>query len=116
VIRRLLRSAAAPGIPEISVTELAADIKAGRDLQVIDVREPDEWHSGHIPGAMHIPLGELGRRMTELDYHRPLVVVCRSGNRSTIATSVLLQAGRTDVHNLDGGMLGWTRAGLPVER
>jgi rhodanese-related sulfurtransferase len=115
-MRWLQRAAGMPAIPEVSVNELAADLAAGRDVQVIDVREQDEWRSGHIPVARHIPLGDLGQRLSELDEQRPVVVVCRSGNRSAIATSALLKAGFMDVRNLDSGMLGWVRAGHVVER
>ena len=86
------------------------------DVQIVDVREPYEWEAGHIAGAIHIPLqalmsgGEAGR----VDRGRPVVAVCRVGNRSELAT-VMLQARGYDAANLEGGMEAWDRAGLPFE-
>ena len=82
------------------------------EFQVLDVREDGEWLAGRIEGALHIPLGELPGRLGELDRNRPVVAVCRSGNRSGVATEYLAQAGLS-AHNLDGGMKQWARAGLP---
>lgn len=76
---------------------------------LLDVREPDEWDAGHIPGALHIPLGELPQRLGELP-DGDLVVVCRSGGRSARAVAWLAQNGY-DALNLDGGMTAWSRAG-----
>jgi rhodanese-related sulfurtransferase len=101
---------------EMTATQLAEAVRATQDLQIVDVREPGEWRDGHIAGAAHIPLGDLGARHAELDPQRPIVMVCRSGNRSAHATRALITAGYADVANLTGGMLAWARAGLPVER
>jgi len=81
---------------------------------LIDVREPDEWDAGHAPGARHIPLGTLERRLRQVPADRRVVVVCRSGNRSAQATALLAREGR-DAVNLVGGMHAWKSAGLPVE-
>lgn len=105
-----------PPVPEIDARTLAAERSANRELQVVDVREPDEWAAGHLPGAIHIPLGDLSARARELDPARPVVAVCRSGNRSASATHFLLQSGFKDVRNLVGGMIAWTEAGEPVTR
>ena len=81
---------------------------------LLDVREPDEWVAGHAPDAVHIPLGELTERASrELPSGASLLVVCHSGGRSARATAWLNQAGY-DAVNLDGGMVEWARAGLPV--
>ncbi|MBK9178551.1 MAG: rhodanese-like domain-containing protein [Acidimicrobiales bacterium] len=80
---------------------------------LVDVREPDEWHAGHAPGAVHVPLGQLGQRLGELPADTRLVMVCRSGNRSGRATDALVKHGY-DAVNLVGGMQAWARAGLPV--
>ena len=85
----------------------------GDDFQVLDVREDSEWLDGRIEGALHIPLGELPGRLGELDRSRPVVAVCRSGNRSGVAVEYLARAGFS-AHNVDGGMRQWARAGLPV--
>jgi rhodanese-related sulfurtransferase len=83
------------------------------NLQLLDVREDDEWAAGHAPGALHIPLSQLGTRLGELDRRRALAVVCRSGNRSSRAVAALTAAGLT-AHNVDGGMTAWAAAGRPV--
>jgi sulfur dioxygenase len=86
-------------------------------VQIIDVREPAEYNGplGHIAGANLIPLGELTRRLPELDAGRPIVAVCRSGARSAQAVVILEQAGLKDVANLAGGMLRWRADGRPVQ-
>jgi rhodanese-related sulfurtransferase len=92
----------------------AQDLSTRRaDVHVLDVREQDEWDAGHISGSQHIPLGELGQRLTEVPTDRPIVAVCRSGSRSGAATRGLKQMGY-DVENLDGGLAAWSRAGLPL--
>lgn len=82
------------------------------ELQLIDVREPDEWAAGHIDGALHIPMGQLSQRRDELAQDRTIVAVCRSGNRSGQVVAALRGAGY-DAENLDGGMQAWARADLP---
>ena len=81
---------------------------------LLDVRERDEWNAGHAPGARHVPLGDLPNRLDSLPRDRQVVVVCRSGHRSSQATSFLVRSG-FDVVNLDGGMRAWATAGLPLE-
>jgi rhodanese-related sulfurtransferase len=88
-------------------------ITARQDLHVLDVREDDEWAAGHVAGALHIPLGQLGARLGELDPRQTLAVVCRSGNRSSRAVAALTAAGLT-AHNVDGGMTAWAAAGRPL--
>ncbi|MBO0776657.1 MAG: rhodanese-like domain-containing protein [Actinobacteria bacterium] len=80
---------------------------------VLDVREDDEWQAGHIPGALHIPLGELNVRYQEVDRDRELYVICRSGARSGQAAQALAGAG-WDAHNISDGMIGWHAAGRPM--
>ncbi len=84
------------------------------DVQLIDVRQPHEWEAGHIPQAAHIELAELAAQAGAIDRERPVVLVCRSGARSGMATTALSQAG-FDAHNMVGGMLEWTAAGLAME-
>jgi glyoxylase-like metal-dependent hydrolase (beta-lactamase superfamily II)/rhodanese-related sulfurtransferase len=85
-------------------------------VQVLDVREPDEFTGplGHIAGATLIPLGGLAERVQELARDRPVVAVCRAGGRSAQATIILQQAGFAEVANLAGGMLRWRAEGHPV--
>ena len=75
------------------------------DAQLIDVREPDEVAAGTLPGAVNIPLGSLEDRVAELDPARRVVLLCRSGGRSTAAAEFLTAGGFVDVVNLAGGML-----------
>ncbi|MDH4078115.1 MAG: rhodanese-like domain-containing protein [Acidimicrobiia bacterium] len=82
-------------------------LAVGADGQLVDVREPDEVAEGTLPGAVNIPLGELPSRLGELDKSRRVVVLCRSGGRSTKASMMLTDAGFGDVVNLEGGMLAY---------
>jgi glyoxylase-like metal-dependent hydrolase (beta-lactamase superfamily II)/rhodanese-related sulfurtransferase len=86
-------------------------------VQVLDVREPDEYQGplGHIAGSALIPLAQLASRAAELPRDRPVVTVCRSGARSAQAVVLLQKAGLKDVANLAGGMLRWRAEGNPVE-
>lgn len=102
--------------PQTTPHELQRQL-AGRDSpRVLDVRTDDEWRAGHLPAALHIMGGYLPDRVTEVPRDRPVVVVCGSGYRSTIAASVLERAGFTNVTNLTGGMEAWQDAGLGTER
>ncbi|MDP3984109.1 MAG: rhodanese-like domain-containing protein [Acidimicrobiia bacterium] len=87
-------------------------VARGKELLILDVREPDEWRAGRIEGARHIPMGELPSRLGELNGN-PVVVVCRSGNRSEQVTRFLRARGFA-AENLDGGMLAWQQEGLPI--
>ena len=89
----------------------ATEVPSGAYL--LDVREHEEWDAGHVPGAVHIPLGELGVRYTELEQDQPLYVICRSGIRSDHAAQALAGAG-WDASNVADGMMGWQAAGLPM--
>ena len=102
------------GIWEVPLTWVEAHLHA---IQVLDVREPDEFTGplGHIRGAKLIPLGELSGRIGELAKDRPMVAVCRAGGRSAQATLILQQAGFDRIANLPGGMLRWRAEGGPVE-
>ncbi len=80
---------------------------------LIDVREPDEWQMGRAPEAVHIPLGELAARLSELPADRELIIVCRSGIRSGTAAAALVKEGWPAL-NLAGGMQAWKAASFPV--
>ena len=86
------------------------------EVQIVDVREQYEFDAGRIDGAIHIPLNPLmgGAGDEFLDKGRPVVVVCRSGNRSQVAAEVLIQQGYADISNVQGGMIAWRRAGLSM--
>jgi rhodanese-related sulfurtransferase len=85
------------------------------DVQILDVREQWEWDAGHIQEAVHVPLNEVmaGAESGRLDQDRPVVVVCKTGNRSELAT-LMLQARGYEAHNLEGGTERWAEAGLPI--
>jgi len=101
------------GLPrEVSVTKAAQLRDSG--AFILDVREPDEWNAGHIPGATLIPLGELAGRVDELPRDQQIVVVCRSGNRSQQGRDILLDAGFQEVASMSGGMNDWISQGLPT--
>ena len=102
--------------PQIAPGELQRRLTAGGRPQVLDVRTDDEWREGYLPGALHIMGGYLPDRVGEVPRDRPLVVMCGSGYRSTIAASVLERAGFTDITNLTGGMKAWKDAGLETTR
>ena len=94
------------GVPEVQVEELKRRLDAGEDIFVLDVREPHEYQICNINGYL-IPLGELPKRVHELDSSREIVAHCRSGVRSAKAVNFLRQAGFKKVHNLAGGILAW---------
>ncbi len=96
-----------PEIPERAAADLPAD------SVVLDVREPDEWASGHIESAVHIPLGQVTGRLADLPQESPLYVVCRGGGRSSRAVGYLRAQG-IDAVNVAGGMQGWAAAGRPM--
>ncbi len=97
-------------IREIDVQHAARLTEAGQAL-LLDVREDDEWAAGRAPGAEHVPLGSL--QPAEVPTGRPVLALCRSGNRSGKAAQALAAAG-VDVRNVTGGMTAWAAAGLPV--
>jgi rhodanese-related sulfurtransferase len=94
----------------VTPSQLAARLHA---VQVVDVRWPNEWEAGRIEGSRHIPQDELDDRLDELDRGRPVVTVCRSGSRSA-AAATSLRADGFDAENLDGGLVAWADAGLPL--
>jgi molybdopterin/thiamine biosynthesis adenylyltransferase/rhodanese-related sulfurtransferase len=94
------------GVPEIQVEELKRRLDAGEDIFVLDVREPHEYQICNINGYL-IPLGDLPKRVHELDSSREIVAHCRSGARSAKAVDFLRQAGFKKVQNLAGGILAW---------
>lgn len=94
---------------EITAEKLQERIENGEELHMIDVREADEVAEGIIPGAVHIPLGEVAERVNELDKSKAYVIICRSGGRSGKATDFLEEQGY-DATNMVGGMLDWDGA------
>jgi rhodanese-related sulfurtransferase len=98
-------------IQDIGPDEAVALLDAGAFL--LDVRENEEWAAGHAPQATHVPMGEIQDRASELPVDRTVVCMCRVGGRSGAVAKALVVGGY-DVRNVDGGMLAWAAAGLPV--
>jgi rhodanese-related sulfurtransferase len=96
--------------------ETVQDLHADDEVVVVDVRQPVEYAAGRIPGARLIPLDELPNRLDEVPEDQRVVVVCRSGNRSSSAQRLLADEGFDNVHNMLGGMIAWEGAGYDVER
>jgi rhodanese-related sulfurtransferase len=97
---------------EVSREEAQKLVEDG--AQLVDVRAGHEWDAGHIAGATHLPLDELAGRTGEIDPERPVVLYCRGGTRSTMATDALADAG-FDAAKLSEGIVGWAAAELPLE-
>lgn len=105
------------GVKEVD-SNAALQLINHKNALVLDVREPSEYQAGHVLNAMLVPLGKLKERITELEKYQdqPMVVVCRSGNRSGTACALLGKRGFTQAYNLAGGMMAWQKANLPVEK
>lgn len=84
------------------------------ELQILDVREPEEWAAGHIHGSVHIPMRQVPARLDEIDRNRPVVAVCRSGHRSDHVAEYLRGLG-IPAENMVGGLQRWAKDGLPLE-
>ncbi len=97
-------------LPDLDPGQAAELLERGEAL-LIDVREPQEWAAGHAPQAEHLPLGLVTPEAVPQD--RPVIAICRSGNRSGKTADALAAAG-VRVHNLAGGMTAWTQSGLPI--
>jgi phage shock protein E len=102
----------------ITQAELTSRIDAGKAPLILDVRTREEYAAGHVSGARNIPFDELSSRLGELpvDKDEEVVVYCRSGGRAAKAEGVLIDAGFSNVRNLDGHMQGWSTSGHPVEQ
>ncbi|MCB0102069.1 MAG: rhodanese-like domain-containing protein [Anaerolineales bacterium] len=104
-----------PSAPMITAEEINEKLKFGKRPLILDVRQPDEFRTGHINGAKLIPLNELHRRIDELPKGREIICICATGNRSTSASKILMKEGFT-VFNAQGGMFAWRRAKLPIQK
>jgi rhodanese-related sulfurtransferase len=102
--------------PEISVGQLQNMLGTRVPVEIIDVREPDEFTALHIPNAKSIPLGALWAREGTIPRDQPVVVYCTSDLRGEIAARELIKLGVTNVRYLDGGISAWQNAGLAVAR
>jgi rhodanese-related sulfurtransferase len=103
-------------IERLRADELQARLHADPSLQILDVRERDEWEDGHIPGSVHTPYHDLHEMPAELDPARPIAAICASGQRSAVAASLVARLGAGQVlHVVEGGVGTWRRAGHPIE-
>jgi phage shock protein E len=102
----------------ITAEELNQRIQSSQEPLILDVRSEEEYAEGHIPGALNIPHDELPDRLSEIEVAKTdeIVVHCRSGHRAGIAEKVLVDAGFSDVRDLEGHMNGWQSGGYPIER
>lgn len=103
-------------LPDAIDAATLAEVKDRSDVVVLDVREQWEYNEGHIPGVVHIPMNDIPGRLAEIPTDQTVIVTCRSGNRSGQVSAFLRDQGFTNIHNLNGGILAWQSAGLPVER
>jgi rhodanese-related sulfurtransferase len=100
--------------PQVSVTELDELLQAD-SAHLLDVREDWEYRRGHVPGAIHVPLGQLPQRLESLPRDRRLIVICQTGRRSLGATDLLLAKGFAEVASVSGGTGAWARSGRRLE-
>ena len=105
------------GIKEVDCVG-ALELMNHKNAFILDVREDTEYKSGHLLNSKLIPLGKLTGRIGELERYReqPIVVVCRSGNRSASACASLKKQGFAQAYNLSGGVMAWQKSNLPLER
>lgn len=101
--------------PRLNPAEYKSRFMDGKEAHtLLDVRTPDEFAAGHIPGAQNVAVQELGRKMNAVPKGKPVIIYCRSGSRSAMAAHMMLQAGYTDVYDL-GGIIDWAAHGLPIQ-
>jgi len=102
--------------PSISPQQLEARLASGQGPLVVDVRTPQEYEAGHVPGAVNVPYDEVAKRAAELTGRGELALYCLKGPRARIAEAALADAGARDLLHVEGGYSAWEAAGLPVEK
>ena len=107
-------AAASDLAPSISPGELHAQQQKGNAPQIVDVRTPEEYATGHVPGAVNIPHTDLADRLSEVESENGVVLYCMVGPRARIGEKVLQQAGVTKIFHLEGGFAAWRESGLPI--
>lgn len=109
-------SLAAAEIKSIDPAQAQAMFRQG--TLILDVREPHEYAEAHAPGSLLVPLGQIPVRANEFRAfeNRPIILICRSGKRSGAAAEMLAQMGFKSVYNVQGGIIAWEKAGLPLEK
>jgi rhodanese-related sulfurtransferase len=99
-------------MPEVSAAEAKQIIESG--AQVVDVRTDVEYEAGHIPAARHVPVADVQRESSGLAKDQPVILYCRSGNRSAPVADAFTASG-WDAHSIEGGLIAWHEAGLELE-
>jgi hydroxyacylglutathione hydrolase len=99
-----------------SVEKLNTLMSTNDPITIVDVRTCGEWQSGHIPGAIHIPVDSLNEKISTQNLEDKLAIICRTGYRSSLAASVASRQGFKDVINVDGGMVSWHQKNYPIEK
>jgi rhodanese-related sulfurtransferase len=94
----------------------AQQLMAHRQVDIVDVREPGEWSTGHLPGARHVPLAELRAHPREALPRDGVIFVCAAGVRSQTAARLAAESGLVNLYSLTGGTRSWANAGLPLVR
>jgi sulfur-carrier protein adenylyltransferase/sulfurtransferase len=103
-------------IQEVTPADVKRMLERKADVVYLDVREPNEWNLGHIPGAIHLPRGNLESKIEGLiDRDRKVVIYCARGNRSALAALTLKQMGYDDVTSMSGGIAGWADVDGPID-
>jgi len=104
-------------VPELTVVQAKTNMDKRSYKVILDVREPNEFRAGHIPGAMNIPRGLLEFQVSGKipEKSTALLVYCKTGGRGVLASETLQKMGYNNVTNMDGGWVGWEKAGYPVE-
>jgi hydroxyacylglutathione hydrolase len=98
----------------LTVQDLRKRVASKEDIVIVDVRRENEWNEGHIEGSRRIYVGKLEKEANSLPRHSPIILICKTGNRSSFGASVLLRAGFDRVHNCLGGIDAWTKLGYPL--
>ena len=101
-------------IKQASVHEINEMFDNGDECQIIDVREFSEFNSERIANAELMPLSSFEKQAANIDHSKPVYIMCRSGNRAKQAAEKLVSKGFTDIHVIEGGMLAWSQAKLPI--
>ncbi len=109
------RQAEQPVFRTISAVEAAQMIGAGKDVQIIDVRTPQERKQFRIADTTLVPVGDVIRGVFKPDLDQPLILICAVGGRSYVAGKVMIARGYREIYNMEGGIESWRRAGLPLE-
>jgi rhodanese-related sulfurtransferase len=107
-----------PRVKETNVPDVKRRMDAGEKMLLVDVREDNEWHKGHLPGAVHMGRGVIERDIENAvpDTKTKIVLYCGGGFRSALVADNLQKMGYSNVESMDGGWRGWTEAGLPTTR